>query len=149
MVAGEASRPSSSNQCGTLLLEGRFADVTETLMGSICIAQVPYFWFGSKLYDLFAGSHRLESSYFLSKGLSLSRCSGSRVGNPHSENSCAGKALEKFPMLRAHSLVGAMVYYDGAHNDSRTNIALALTAASYGATVANHVEVTALDGWRR
>ena len=44
-------------------------------------------------------------------------------------------------MLRSDSLVGAMVYYDGAHNDSRTNIALALTAATYGATVANHVEV--------
>jgi glycerol-3-phosphate dehydrogenase len=45
-------------------------------------------------------------------------------------------------MLRSDSLVGAMVYYDGAHNDSRTNIALALTAAAYGATVANHVEVS-------
>lgn len=84
--------------------------------------QVPYFWAGSKLYDVFAGSQRLESSYFLSKG----------------------KALEKFPMLRSDSLVGAMVYYDGAHNDSRTNIALALTAATYGATVANHVEVVSL-----
>ncbi len=47
-------------------------------------------------------------------------------------------------MLRSDSLVGAMVYYDGAHNDARTNIALALTAASYGATVANHVEVVNL-----
>lgn len=47
-------------------------------------------------------------------------------------------------MLRSDSLVGAMVYYDGAHNDSRTNIALALTAATYGATVANHVEVRSL-----
>ncbi|ELR22155.1 Glycerol phosphate dehydrogenase 2, mitochondrial, putative [Acanthamoeba castellanii str. Neff] len=54
------------------------------------------------------------------------------------------QALEKFPMLRSDSLVGAMVYYDGAHNDSRTNIALALTAATYGATVANHVEVVSL-----
>jgi len=84
--------------------------------------QVPYFWAGSKLYDIFAGSQRLESSYFLSKS----------------------KALEKFPMLSSDSLVGAMVYYDGAHNDSRTNIALALTAATYGATVANHVEVVDL-----
>jgi glycerol-3-phosphate dehydrogenase len=30
---------------------------------------VPYFWAGSKLYDVFAGSQRLESSYFLSKGM--------------------------------------------------------------------------------
>lgn len=83
---------------------------------------MPYFWAGSKLYDIFAGSQRLESSYFLSKS----------------------KALEKFPMLSSDSLVGAMVYYDGAHNDSRTNIALALTAATYGATVANHVEVRSM-----
>ena len=34
---------------------------------------------------------------------------------------------------------------DGAHNDSRMNVSLAMTAALYGATVANHVEVTELE----
>jgi glycerol-3-phosphate dehydrogenase len=34
---------------------------------------------------------------------------------------------------------------DGAHNDSRMNVSLAATAALYGATVVNHVEVTALE----
>ena len=33
---------------------------------------------------------------------------------------------------------------DGAHNDSRMNVSLAMTAALYGATVVNHMEVTAL-----
>jgi glycerol-3-phosphate dehydrogenase len=84
--------------------------------------QVPYFWIGSKAYDLLSGSQHLHSSYFLSRN----------------------KALEKFPMLKSDSLVGAIVYYDGAHNDARTNLALALTAASHGATVANHVEVVSL-----
>ncbi|KAK8106840.1 FAD dependent oxidoreductase-domain-containing protein [Apiospora kogelbergensis] len=41
-------------------------------------------------------------------------------------------------------LVGALVYYDGAHNDSRMNVSIAMTAALYGATVVNHAAVTSL-----
>ena len=44
-------------------------------------------------------------------------------------------------MLRKDKLCGAIVYYDGQHNDARMNIAIALTAARLGATVANHVRV--------
>jgi glycerol-3-phosphate dehydrogenase len=33
---------------------------------------------------------------------------------------------------------------DGAHNDSRMNVSLAVTAALYGSTVVNHLEVTGL-----
>ncbi|KAG0376151.1 mitochondrial glycerol-3-phosphate dehydrogenase [Mortierella sp. AD032] len=84
--------------------------------------QVPYYWAGSKAYDLLAGHQGMESSYFLSRG----------------------KALEAFPMLKNDKLVGAMVYYDGQHNDSRMNVALGLTAVQYGAVIANHVEVIEL-----
>ncbi|KAI5277820.1 mitochondrial glycerol-3-phosphate dehydrogenase [Ascosphaera acerosa] len=84
--------------------------------------QVPYFWAGTKFYDLLAGSEGIESSYFLTKS----------------------KAIDAFPMLKKDGLVGALVYYDGAHNDSRMNVSLAMTAALYGATVVNHVEVTGL-----
>ncbi|KAF8930546.1 FAD dependent oxidoreductase-domain-containing protein [Dissophora ornata] len=84
--------------------------------------QVPYYWAGSKAYDLLAGHQGMESSYFLSRG----------------------KALEAFPMLKNDRLVGAMVYYDGQHNDSRMNVALGLTAVQYGAVITNHVEVTEL-----
>ncbi|XP_009083048.1 PREDICTED: glycerol-3-phosphate dehydrogenase, mitochondrial-like, partial [Acanthisitta chloris] len=52
--------------------------------------QLPYYWFGIKLYDLVAGSLCLRSSYVLSKS----------------------RALELFPMLRKDKLVGAIVYYD-------------------------------------
>ena len=83
---------------------------------------VPYYWAGAKVYDLVSGRKRLESSYFLSKT----------------------KALEKFPMLKKEALVGAMVYYDGQHDDSRMNLAIALTAASEGAAIANYVEVVEL-----
>lgn len=34
---------------------------------------------------------------------------------------------------------------DGAHNDSRMNVSLAMTAALYGATVVSHLEVTSLE----
>ncbi|RSL81297.1 hypothetical protein CEP52_017232 [Fusarium oligoseptatum] len=85
--------------------------------------EAPYFWAGTKAYDLLAGSQGLESSYYLSKS----------------------KALAAFPLLRRDNLVGALVYYDGQHNDSRMNVALAMTASQYGATVINHVEVTDLE----
>lgn len=51
--------------------------------------QVPYFWAGTKFYDILAGSEGIESSYFLPKS----------------------KAIEAFPMLRRDNLFGALVYY--------------------------------------
>ncbi|KAB8214890.1 FAD dependent oxidoreductase-domain-containing protein [Aspergillus novoparasiticus] len=84
--------------------------------------QAPYFWVGTKFYDYLAGSEGIESSYFLPKS----------------------KALDAFPMLRKDNMIGAMVYYDGAHNDSRMNVSLAMTAALYGSTVVNHMQVTGL-----
>ena len=53
--------------------------------------QAPYFWAGTKFYDLLAGSEGIESSYFLTKT----------------------RALEAFPMLRKDNLFGALVYYGG------------------------------------
>uniref|UniRef100_A0A8B9JS02 Glycerol-3-phosphate dehydrogenase, mitochondrial n=1 Tax=Astyanax mexicanus TaxID=7994 RepID=A0A8B9JS02_ASTMX len=84
--------------------------------------QLPYYWAGIKMYDLVAGSHCLKSSYILSKS----------------------KALELFPMLKKDKLVGAIVYYDGQHNDSRMNLAIALAAARHGAAIANYTEVVRL-----
>lgn len=52
---------------------------------------LPYYWAGTKAYDLVAGSRGLESSYLLTKT----------------------KALKEFPMLKSDGLVGAVVYYDG------------------------------------
>lgn len=84
--------------------------------------QLPYYWAGIKMYDLVAGIQCLKSSYVLSKS----------------------KALELFPMLKKDKLVGAIVYYDGQHNDARMNLAIALTAARYGAAMANYTEVVTL-----
>jgi glycerol-3-phosphate dehydrogenase len=51
--------------------------------------KAPYFWVGTKCYDILAGKENLESSYFLTRG----------------------KALEAFPMLKSERLAGALVYY--------------------------------------
>uniref|UniRef100_A0A6G1SHB9 Glycerol-3-phosphate dehydrogenase n=1 Tax=Aceria tosichella TaxID=561515 RepID=A0A6G1SHB9_9ACAR len=83
---------------------------------------IPWYWVGLKAYDLVAGTRSLKWSYFLSKK----------------------RALELFPMLKRDQLKGAIVYYDGAHNDARMCLSIALTAARRGAQVANHVAVTAL-----
>jgi glycerol-3-phosphate dehydrogenase len=85
--------------------------------------QLPYYWAGVKAYDLVAGAQNLESSYVLTRG----------------------KALQAFPMLNDDRLKGAVVYYDGSHNDARTNVSVALTAAELGADVINHVEVVGLN----
>jgi len=81
--------------------------------------QLPYFWAGIKAYDLVSGGDCLKSSYILSKS----------------------RALELFPMLKKNELKGAIVYYDGMHNDARMNISIAISAARHGATIANHVKV--------
>lgn len=84
--------------------------------------QLPYYYAGCKMYDILAGKENMESAYWMGKG----------------------KALEAFPMLKKDGLVGAVVYYDGQHNDSRMNISLVATAVQHGAIVANQCEVTAL-----
>ena len=74
------------------------------------------------MYDFVAGKQLVKRSYVLPKST----------------------ALEEFPMLKADKLVGAIVYYDGQHNDARMNLAIALTAAREKANVANHVECIGL-----
>ena len=74
------------------------------------------------MYDLLAGHQNISSSYLISRS----------------------KALEAFPMLKSAGLVGAVVYYDGMHNDARMNLALILTEIKHGAVATNYTEVTSL-----
>ncbi|WFD34199.1 glycerol-3-phosphate dehydrogenase [Malassezia cuniculi] len=85
--------------------------------------KLPYYFAGTKLYDIIAGSENMYSSYIMTRS----------------------KALEAFPMLRTKGLAGAVVYYDGQQNDSRMNVALVLSAIMHGAVAANHTEVVALN----
>ncbi|VDO72528.1 unnamed protein product [Heligmosomoides polygyrus] len=84
--------------------------------------QVPYYWAGIKAYDLISGKRVLKNSFFISKS----------------------SAMERFPMIKSESLKGALIYYDGTHNDARMNLAIVLTAIRHGAKCANHVKVERL-----
>ncbi|EDO07660.1 putative FAD-dependent glycerol-3-phosphate dehydrogenase [Babesia bovis T2Bo] len=96
--------------------------------------QIPYFWFNIKVYELLA-------RFFC--------CN--ETGVPSSYYTGKANALDCFPPLREKGLRGAVVYYDGQHDDSRTNLLMALTSTidnyvpgQVGATVVNHTEVVEL-----
>ncbi|VDK53061.1 unnamed protein product [Anisakis simplex] len=84
--------------------------------------QVPYYWFGIKAYDFVSGKRVLKNSFYISKE----------------------QALERFPMLKKESLKGALIYYDGQHNDARMNLSIILSAIRHGAKAVNHTKVTQL-----
>lgn len=48
----------------------------------------------------------------------------------------------KFPQLNEKDIKYCAVFYEGQHNDARTNLAIALSAAEKGADIANYVEMT-------
>lgn len=48
------------------------------------------------------------------------------------------------PQLDSENIKYSSVFYEGQHNDSRTNLAVALTAGKYGATMCNYCEVVRL-----
>ncbi len=68
---------------------------------------------------------------------------GLRIGHRHRRVG-AGEALTHFPVLRTDRLVAAFVYWDAQADDARLTLALARTAARYGAAAANHAPVDSL-----
>lgn len=48
----------------------------------------------------------------------------------------------KFPQLNEKDIKYCAVFYEGQHNDARTNLAIAMSAAEKGADIANYVEMT-------
>lgn len=74
------------------------------------------------MYDTIAGASGMFKSYYLSKD----------------------KTQHVFPTINPNMITCSMVYYDGQMNDARLNVAVALTAASHGATIVNHTEVLSL-----
>ena len=57
-----------------------------------------------------------------------------------------GKKKSKlaFPQLCDREIKYCSVFYEAQHNDSRTNLAIAMTAAEYGCHIANYVEMTSV-----
>jgi len=85
--------------------------------------EIPYYYTGLKIYDILSGTHRIYWSHW----------------------ERAQEVIRTFPTIAKQGLKGAVIYYDGQMNDSRVNVTLALTAASKGAVIANHVEVLSLN----
>jgi len=52
------------------------------------------------------------------------------------------KSREVFPQLEEKDLKYCAVFYEAQHNDARTNVAIAMTAAEKGAAITNYVEMT-------
>lgn len=82
----------------------------------------PFYGLGMKVYDQLAGELGLEKSSWLSKE----------------------QVLEKLPTIEQDGLTGGVIYFDGQFDDARLAIALARTAAGFGAAIANYVECVGL-----
>lgn len=83
---------------------------------------IPYFLAGLKMYDLFSWSRSLGPSHYIS----------------------SDKTARNFPHIEKKGLKGSIVYYDGIHDDARSNLMVVLTAAYYGADVLNYCKVVKL-----
>ena len=68
---------------------------------------------------------------------------GLRIGHRHSRMNSDG-ALAHFPVLRTDRLVASFLYWDAQADDARLTLAVARTAASKGAVVANYSPVAEL-----
>jgi len=60
---------------------------------------------------------------------------------PHSYVMLPSRAREAMPQLDWQRMKYVNVFYEGAHNDARTNINIALTAAAEGSCIANYARV--------
>lgn len=53
------------------------------------------------------------------------------------------RAKRKFPQLAIEEIIYCPVFYEGMHDDARTNLAIAQTAAKEGANIVNYMEAKA------
>ena len=86
-------------------------------------------------------------------------CSARRCGCTTSPAGCASasctsasskeEALRYMPTLPADNVAASYVYYDAQTDDARLTLAVARTAADYGAAVANYATLVGVDEGRR
>ncbi|MDQ1465967.1 MAG: glycerol-3-phosphate dehydrogenase [Actinomycetota bacterium] len=69
---------------------------------------------------------------------------GLRIGKLHQRVS-KDKALSYMPTLPAERVAASYIYYDAQTDDARLTLAIARTAADYGAAVANYTTLVGLD----
>jgi len=64
--------------------------------------------------------------------------------SPPSHIMTPSRATRKFPQLRNADIKYCSIFYEGQHDDARTNLAIAQTAALNGAVVLNYCDLTTL-----
>ncbi|MEJ7706382.1 MAG: glycerol-3-phosphate dehydrogenase/oxidase [Nocardioidaceae bacterium] len=96
----------------------------------------------SFLYPL---THRVWERPYVSAGMTLYDSMGGARSVPRHRHLTRGGALRLVPALKREALTGALIYYDAQADDARHTLAVARTAATYGATVINSVEVIAMQ----
>jgi glycerol-3-phosphate dehydrogenase len=90
------------------------------------------------LYPL---KHHVYERAYIGAGMLLYDELGGHEGLPRHRHLTRRGALKLAPALSPHSLVGALQYYDCQVDDARHTLAVARTAARFGAAVANAVSV--------
>ena len=94
------------------------------------------------LYPL---AHRGWERPYVGAGIALydamATLSGTSRGLPHHRHLSRKKALREAPCLRPEALTGGVQYWDAQVDDARHTMAIARTAAAYGALCANRTKV--------
>ena len=97
------------------------------------------------LYPL---SHRGWERPYVGAGIALydamATASGTSRGLPHHRHMSKRRALREAPCLRPDTVTGAVQYWDAQVDDARHTMAIARTAAAYGALCANRTKVVGL-----
>jgi glycerol-3-phosphate dehydrogenase len=93
------------------------------------------------LYPL---THRGWERPYVGAGMTLYDTLGGARSVPRHRHLSRAAALRLCPALRDDALVGAVRYYDAQTDDARHTLAVARTAAHYGATVRTSTEVVRL-----
>jgi glycerol-3-phosphate dehydrogenase len=88
--------------------------------------------FGHKLFGFFPLLAPIVLKLYDS--MSMFTCPPSYIMTPK-------QAKEKFPQLADRTIKYCAVFYEAQHNDARTNIAIAMSAAEKGAVISNYVEM--------
>ncbi|CAB9521273.1 3-phosphate dehydrogenase, mitochondrial [Seminavis robusta] len=98
--------------------------------------------FGHWLFGFFPILSPMVMKFY--DALSLFQCPPSYIMLPK-------KAKEVFPQMAHEDILYASVFFEAIHNDARTNLAIALSAAEHGASIVNYVEMESViqDGTKK
>jgi glycerol-3-phosphate dehydrogenase len=90
------------------------------------------------LYPL---TNRVWERAYVGAGIALYDAMAGKTGMPRHRHLTRKQAQEIAPSLRSDALIGAIQYYDAQVDDARHTLAVARTAAKYGAAIATSARV--------